>query len=247
MTHFKPRAAAVRSLAAVLLLIGLRPALAGEGVKTAVVALGLWSDPVFASEASGAAKVVAARFGHGAPVIVLSNSAHGLAAGPPGMARALEAARRGLDPDRDVLFLVLTSHGSRDGIVEKGDGRMGLLSPDALGEILAKSPVRLKAVVVSACFAGIYTALANADTLIITAADSTHPSFGCVPEARWTYFGDAFFNQALRHTASIPQAFADARRIVAAREGQQGFDPSNPQIAGGEHVIAALEGAQPGH
>ena len=213
---------------------------AAESVRTAVVALGLWSDPVFGSEAAGAAKVVAARFGHGAPVIVLRNTAKSLAAGPAGMARALETARHGLDPERDVLFVVLTSHGSRDGIVEKGAGRMGLLSPDDVSSILAQSPIRRKVLVVSACFSGIYTALANADTLVITAADATHPSFGCVPEARWTYFGDAFFNQALRRTSSVPQAFEDARAIVAARESAQGYDPSNPQIAGGENVIEAL-------
>ena len=54
------------------------------------------------------------------------------------------------------------------------------------------------------------------------------------------YFGDAFFNQALRRTNSVPQAFEDARAIVAARESAQGYDPSNPQIAGGENVIEAL-------
>ena len=213
---------------------------AADDVKTAVVALGLWSDPVFGSEAAGAAKVVASRFGHGAKVIVLVNTATSLAAGPAGMVKALERARQGLDPERDVLFVLLTSHGSRDGIVEKGAGRIGLLGPEDLAAILAKSPVRKKVLVVSACYSGIYTALANADTLVITAADATHPSFGCQPEARWTYFGDAFFNQALRRTRSVPEAFADARTIVAARESAQGFDPSNPQIAGGENVIEAL-------
>ncbi len=217
---------------------------AAETFKSAVVALGLWSDPVFSSEATGAAKVLAARYGHGGTVIVLANSARNLVAGPGGIAQALAAARRGLDPERDVLFLVLTSHGSPDGIVEKGGGRMGLVPPSALARILAKSPFRRKVVVVSACYAGIYAALADANTLVITAADATHPSFGCVPGAIWTYFGDAFFNQALRHDASITQAFADARTIVSARESAQGFAPSNPQMVGGENVLATLEGAR---
>ena len=216
---------------------------AAERFKSAVVSLGLWSDPVFRSEASGAAKVLAARYGHGGPVIVRANSARSFVAGPEGIARALAAARLGLDPDRDVLFLVLTSHGSPDGIVEKGGGHMELVPPNELAAILAKSPFRRKVVIVSACYAGIYAALADANTLVITAADATHPSFGCVPGAVWTYFGDALFNQALRHDESITQAFLDARTIVSARESARGFTPSNPQMVGGADVLTTLEGA----
>ena len=206
-----------------------------------MVALALWSDPVFRSEATGAAKVLAQRFGHGGPVIVKANTPTALVAGPSGIAAALKAAQRGMDPDRDVLFVVLTSHGSPDGIAERGGGREGLVMPNEIARLLAASAFRLKVLIVSACFSGIYTPLARADTLVITAADATHPSFGCQPEAHWTYFGDALFNQALRHDDSLVTAFADARAIVAKREAAQGFDPSNPQIAGGADVIAALD------
>ena len=155
--------------------------------------------------------MLAARYGHGGPVIVRANSAAKLVAGPDGIAGAIAAAGRGLDPERDLLFLVLTSHGSPEGIAEKGGGRTGLVPPAELAQLLAASPIRHKVLVVSACYAGTYAALADPDTLVITAADATHPSFGCVPGAVWTYFGDAFFNQALRRDASITQAFADAR------------------------------------
>lgn len=231
---------AAAALTAALLLLPLQ-ALAEETFRSGVAALALWSDPVFSSEARGAAKVLAARYGHGGPVIVRANSAAKLVAGPDGIAGAIAAAGRGLDRDRDLLFLVLTSHGSPEGIAEKGGGRTGLVPPAELARLLAASPIRHKVLVVSACYAGTYAALADPDTLVITAADATHPSFGCVPGAVWTYFGDAFFNQALRRDASITQAFADARSIVSARENQQGFAPSNPQIEGGENVLPMLE------
>lgn len=234
----------MRVAALAVLLLFSQAAFAAQGFRSAVVALGLWSDPVFSSEASGASAVLAGRYGHGGPVIVRANSLRRLVAGPDGIRQALAAAARGLDPERDVLFLLLTSHGSPDGIAEKGGGRTGVLPPNELAEILARSPVRRKVLIVSACYAGIFTGLADADTLVITAADATHPSFGCVPGAVWTYFGDAFFNQALRRDASITQAFADARTIVSARENAQGFAPSNPQIAGGDNVLATLEGAE---
>ena len=211
-----------------------------EPARAAVVALALWSDPVFRSEADGAAKVLARRFGHGGPVIVKANTAAALVAGPAGIAAALKAAERGMDLGHDVLFLMLTSHGAPEGIAERGGGREGLVPPDEIARLLAASPFRLKVLIVSACFSGIYTPLASADTLVITAADATHPSFGCQPEAHWTYFGDALFNQALRHDDSLAAAFAEARTIVAARESAQGFAPSNPQMAGGADVLAAL-------
>ena len=232
-----------RRLLAVLALLPLAavPVEAGP-VKAAVVALALWSDPVFRSEAEGAAAVLARRYGRGGPVVVRSNTARALVNGPEGIAAALKAAARGIDPVRDVLILVMTTHGSPDGMADKGGGRIGLLPPDALKSLLDASPFRHRVVIVSACFAGTYTALASPDTLVMTAADSTHPSFGCQPEAHWTYFGDALFNQALRRDATLTQAFADARAIVAAREAAQGFAPSNPQMAGGKEVLPLLDG-----
>ncbi len=241
-TAWLRRSVLVLALSAASLLAG--PGMAAEGFRSAVVALALWSDPVFRSEADGAAKVLAGRYGHGGPVIVRANTAGALVNGPSGIRRALAAARRGMDPARDVLFLVLTSHGAPEGIAERGGGREGLVPPAAIGALLAESPFRRKVLIVSACFAGTYTALAGPETLVITAADATHASFGCQPEARWTYFGDALFNQALRHAASLAQAFDEARTIVAAREAAQGFAPSNPQLAGGADVLTRLDAAR---
>jgi hypothetical protein len=50
--------------------------------------------------------------------------------------------------------------------------------------------------------------------LVITAADADHPSFGCRDKAKWTYFGDAFFNVALRQAKSLKDAFVVARALV---------------------------------
>jgi hypothetical protein len=80
--------------------------------------------------------------------------------------------------------------------------------------------------------------LANDDSLVITAADAKHSSFGCQDKVKWTYFfGDAFFNTALRRTADLRQAFNEARAIVRQRELHY---PSNPQIAGGKNIDVLL-------
>jgi hypothetical protein len=74
----------------------------------------------------------------------------------------------------------------------------------------------------------------------MTAADTDHSSFGCQDKVKWTYFGDAFFNKALRHTADLRSAFAAARKLISVREKQEGLVPSNPQIAGGKNIDAVL-------
>ena len=230
-------------LAAALLIVPVA-AMAAD-FKSAVVALALWSDgSVFRSEAAGAAKIVADRYGNGGPVIVRSNTRKRLAAGPDGMMRALAAAERGMDPSRDVLILILTSHGSPEGIAQRGGGREGLLPPAGLREALSQSAFRRKVLIVSACYSGIFTPLAGPDTLVITAADAEHPSFGCEEGNRWTYFGEAFFNQALRRPGPLAQRFAEAQALIRAREQAQGFEPSNPQIAGGENILPLIDSAR---
>jgi hypothetical protein len=107
--------------------------------------------------------------------------------------------------------------------------------------MLERTGVRRKVVVISACYSGVFIPrLANADTLVITAADANHASFGCEDKAKWTYFGDAFFNAALRRASNLKEAFFLARSLVSKRELREGFDPSNPQMAGGEKVEPLL-------
>jgi hypothetical protein len=79
--------------------------------------------------------------------------------------------------------------------------------------------------------------------MVITAADANHPSFGCRDRAQWTYFGDAFFNTAMRRAMTLKDAFNEARGIVRRRELRNGFDPSNPQMAGGESIEPVLVSA----
>ena len=232
-----------QSAVAVLIVLLLQPVDAFAGaVRGAVVSLALWSDgSVFRSEAKGAAQVISARHGHGGPVVVRVNTRKSFAAGPRGMVAALAAAERRMDLDRDVLFVVLSSHGAPQGIAEKGRRVEGLLSPQGLGQVLAGSRFKHKVLIVSACYSGIFTELANDDTLVITAADASHPSFGCEEGRTWTYFGDAFFNDALRKPGPIEERFAAAQALIRAREEAQGFDPSNPQIAGGKAVLPLLD------
>ena len=209
--------------------------------KVSVVSFGLFGDQgVFRSEATGAARVVAGRFGSG-PINVQYNSKKGGAATIQGLALSLRAAANGMAAESDILFLILTSHGSRAGLAVKAGRLTQTLTPSNLADMLARTGMRYKVVVISACYSGVFIPrLANPDTLVITAADADHPSFGCRDKARWTYFGNAFFNVALRQAKSLKDAFVVAHSLVKKREVRERFEPSNPLMAGGENVQPLL-------
>jgi len=209
--------------------------------KVSVVSFGLFGDQgVFRSEATGAAQVVAGRFGS-ASINVQYNSKKGGGATIEALARSLQVAANRMDAENDVLFLILTSHGSRAGLAVKAGRLTQTLTPSNLAEMLARTGVRHKVVVISACYSGVFIPrLANPDMLVITAADADHPSFGCRDKAKWTYFGDAFFNVALRQASSLKEAFVVARALVRKRELREHFEPSNPLMAGGANVQPLL-------
>jgi hypothetical protein len=128
------------------------PVHAVEGArKVSVVSFGLFGDQgVFRNEATGAAQVVAGRFGSGA-VNVQYNSKKGGGATIEGLAMSLQAAANGMDANNDILFLILTSHGSRAGLAVKAGRLTQTLTPSNLAYMLARTGVRYKLVVISAC------------------------------------------------------------------------------------------------
>jgi hypothetical protein len=98
-------------------------------------------------------------------------------------------------------------------------------------------------VAVSACFSGGWVdALADSHTLVMTAADATHTSYGCGRLSELTFFGRALFDEQLRRSHSFEQAFAAAVPIIRQREIDAGKPDgfSNPQIRMGEAVAPVL-------
>jgi Peptidase C13 family len=148
---------------------------ADELRKVSVVSFGLFGDQrVFQSEATGAAQVVANRFG-AEPVIVKFNTRKGGDATATSLAATLQATAKNMADANDVMFLILTSHGSPDGLAVVAGRRQETLTPPHLAEMLNATGVRYRAVVISACYSGVFIPrLANADTLVITAADRDH-------------------------------------------------------------------------
>lgn len=242
------RAAGLAGLLAALLIAlpaSAEPAPQRPGV-TDVYFVGMagWgSQDVFLSEARGAAAVVASAYRSPDRAILVANEpgARLPVADEATLNAALKTAAAVMDRQEDVLFLLVTTHGSRKGAaLERGGRLFGVLTPAAIRRALDRAKIRNAVIVVSACYSGIFKPIATADRLVITAARPDRPSFGCKDGNRWTYFGEAFFDQALRRESDPVRAFSAARDIVSRRERAEGFEPSGPQIAGGRRVAEKL-------
>ncbi len=207
-----------------------------------ILSFGLWGpQSVFESEAKGAARILETRLGSKGRTIVRFNTKRRSDATPASLLAAARAAGQSLDPAEDLVVLVLTSHGGPEGIGLVAGRNTSMVTPRDVRTLLEETRAQHRVVIVSACYSGIFArALADERTLVITAAAADKPSFGCRDGATWTYFGDAFFNKALRGEPRLDAAFETARRLVTQRERREGYDPSNPQIAGGARELERL-------
>lgn len=157
---------------------------------------------------------------------------------------ALKAVAARMRKD-DIALLYLTSHGGKQSGLSVAMGYnfdLRDIKPALLAEMLKDSGIKHRIVIVSACYSGtMLEPLQDPNTLVITAADKDHTSFGCSDEADLTYFADAYFKQALPKTKNFITAFDEAKKIVTEREKKEGISPaSNPQIFVGEAIRKLL-------
>jgi hypothetical protein len=158
------------------------------------------------------------------------------------VAAAMRAAGAVMDKGEDVLILFMTSHGTRDGFGLQLPGRPPVeLAPRELAKIMDGAGIQNRVVIVSSCYSGAFVPpLANDNTIVVTASDARNPSFGCAPGREWTFFGDAFFNRALRPRVDLRSAFNRARITVSEWELAERLSPSNPQAHFGPAMVEKL-------
>lgn len=157
---------------------------------------------------------------------------------------ALSGLPNVMDPEEDVVFLFLTSHGSRDHRLSVEFWPLGLndLSAEELDGLLDDAGIKWRVIVVSACYSGGFLdALKDENSLIMTAARRDRTSFGCGQQRDYTYFGEAYFDQQLRGEVSFIEAFYKAADAIAARESAEGLPASEPQIHIGSRIAAKLK------
>ena len=145
-----------------------------------------------------------------------------------GLRRALLEIGKRMGLDEDILLLVLSSHGAEGAKLSVRNGGLPLrqLSGPDLAAALRDAGIRWKVILISACYAGVVIdSLKDDRLLILTAAASNRMSFDCSDDRDLTYFGGAFFRDALPGATSLRDAFTRANTVIDAREEEEGMDP----------------------
>jgi hypothetical protein len=211
------------------------------------------SQDVFMRESALVAGLMAQRFDAAGRTIQLvnNNATAGTLpwATPLNLKRTIDRIAQQMDRDEDVLFIHLTSHGGADGQLAANFWPMDVesVTPRELERWLDGAGVRNRVISVSACYSGSWIEpLAGDGTLVMTAADADHTSYGCGSRSPLTFFGKAMYDEELRRTWSFERAHAAARKAIEQREREAGKSDgySNPQIrvgAGIRKPLALLE------
>jgi len=202
----------------------------------------------FAEEIKLGAKRVAARFNVKDRQLLLVNDRRDLTTFPIGtvtsLAYGLKLIGQKMNPDKDILFLALSSHGGKEPVISVSNSVLDLqqLTGEELSAALQASGIKRRIIVISACHAAAFIpALRSPDTIIITAAAADKTSFGCSEDRGLTYFGEAFYRDALPKAQTLQDAFERAKEAIALRETQEHQKTSDPQGYFGSDLQRVLD------
>jgi hypothetical protein len=215
---------------------------------------GVGDEKVFAQEVGLASRVLGERYDIGDRRMSLINDQRDLERAPLASVSGLKYALRGLasrmNVDQDVLFLSISSHGAQDPAIVVSNSQLPLndLTDEDLADALHESGIKWRVIIISACYAGGFIErLSDPQTIVITAAAADRTSFGCSNDRDLTYFGEAFYRDALPNAHSLHDAFDTAKAAIALREQREHVDASNPQAYFGAQLdakLAAMNGAR---
>jgi len=210
---------------------------------------GVGRQKVFSDEIKLAARRVSDRYDAEHRTVLLLNDRRDVDSHPiatvEGLKLALKDVAAKMDVEQDVLFLSLSSHGSEDPSLSVSNLGVSLrdLSGADLADALRASGIKWKVIVISACHAGAFIdALRDDNSIILTAAAADRTSFGCSDDRELTYFGEAFYQDALPQSATLQDAFSRAKANIASREEREHVRASNPQAFFGKAMEAKLAG-----
>jgi len=208
---------------------------------------GVGDEKVFAQEIGLASRVLRERYGIGDKGLSLVNDerylGHAPLASVSGLAYALHGLASHMELDRDVLFLSISSHGSDGPVIAVSNSRFPFkdLTAEDLADAFRAAGIKWRVIIISACYAGGFIeSLRDPQTILITAAAADRASFGCSNDSDLTYFGEAFYRDALPDAHSLRDAFEKAKEAIAARERSEGETPSNPQAYFGSEIEEKL-------
>ena len=226
----------------------LAPRVAGKPNLFFIGFAGDGEEDVFLNEAEYARTLFAKRFAAAGHELLLANNPATLSRFPlatlTNLETAVDAVAEKMDRDNDILFLLLTSHGTDDHLLYVAMDPLPLdsIAPEDLADVFAKAKIRYKAIVISACYSGGFIdALKDDTTMIVTAARADRSSFGCGSDSDITDFGRAFFVDGLNRNVTFTGAFAEANKLIDGWETRDHDEHSLPQLVTTPRIEAQLK------
>ncbi len=231
-------------------LAAIKPRQPGRTNMYVLAFAGDGSEDVFRNEAEYVERLFSERFDDAGRVLTLINNPSTVETRPLATLTNLRLGLQGLaekmDPEQDILLLYLASHGSEDHqlYVDLEPLPLDQIGPEELQEALRTEPgLRWKVLIVSACYSGGFIKpLRDDGTMVIAAARADRTSFGCGSASKITWFGKAFFVDALNKTTSFREGFDLAKADVQQWETDEGIkERSEPQIDSNRRIEAKLD------
>lgn len=158
---------------------------------------------------------------------------------------SINAIANKMDIEEDILFVYLSSHGSKNHEFSLAHDSIRLtnLPSQSFASMLQKTKIKWKVIFVSACYSGGFIPdLENETTMVITAADSENTSFGCSEDSEMTYFGKALFREVLSNNIDMDlvEAFKRSKKIIKKWEEDEDLSASNPSISAPKAIVKKL-------
>ncbi len=222
---------------------------------TDIYFIGFGSDAeqnVFMKEVKYARELFDLRFGTSGRSVALINNVETVEnvplASKTNLDMVLEQIGQLMNPEEDILFLYLTSHGSDEHelTVDLVPLDLNSINPHDLKTSLNKAGIKYRVLLVSACYSGGFVEpLKDDNSIIFTAAAADRKSFGCGYESEFTYFGQAIFQEHLKHNDDFIDAFQKAIESIQVREQNEELEPSGPQLYIGTKIKEKLQDFKP--
>lgn len=157
--------------------------------------------------------------------------------------KALISIESKMNIDEDVLFLYMTSHGSKRGAfsIKHPDLNLNPIYHKELSALFGSLKIKNKIIMISSCYSGVYIPkLKDEYTSILTASSAEKTSFGCSNKSDMTWFAKGFFSELKGTKIVLQKRFDHAVEKVKQWESEHGYQFSDPQIWIGKNAPTSI-------
>jgi len=205
-------------------------------------------EPVFVNEMRAVTRLFESRFGARDRSAVMINSRSTVRQAPlanaHNLGRLLAEVGKRMNPEEDILFLYLSAPALKAGRIAPHFEPLDLVPIHAtdIRRMLDDAGIRYRVIILSTCSVdGFIDPLRGPNTLVIAASEEGQRARGCTGDAAYTDFGKAFFDEALRDSFSLSEAFERARTLLAERDATSLRAAAQPAIFVGEAIPERLD------